>query len=420
MHVLQKNWLQITIIIIWTVINSLVWWEAPGDDLSSIYIAANLLHEGNKDALYEHDSTLFHVVNSTNWQTIANKKDFQGFLHPFVHIPIVATMATPLASNLTFSDFKHIVLLFSLIALASSLVLISKLWAPTLFKPINLALTLILLSLLEPVRYSLFLVQTQPLIFLATLASIWASLKNKSIWAGILLAVATIVKITPMVIVGYWLFTKRTKAAVSFFISLVSLILASVLFNGITTNLDYLKRLMEISHITLAAFNNQSFSAWAIRLFLPKEEVFNWHIYNMPTVLSFISIMLITMSLLLTIIYFKRNEGKVSLIDLDCICISLLLLMSTVFAPIAWSHYFIMLPLLLTALLIILKNSQFKYIFIALVIGLNLQPLAIDSINLASTIFSITSAQFYSALIVASIILSYLTRTPLHPHARRQ
>jgi hypothetical protein len=69
---------------------------APGDDLSSSYIACRLLSSGSSSHLYDFHPELFHVVNSAAWVKTAADAQFQGFLHPYVQTPLWAFPYTQL------------------------------------------------------------------------------------------------------------------------------------------------------------------------------------------------------------------------------------------------------------------------------------------------------------------------------------
>ena len=107
-----------------------------------------------------------------------------------------------------------------------------------------------------------------------------------------------------------------------------------------------------------------------------------------------------------TLIYQRKQSDPV---HLEAISVSSLLVASTIFTPIAWTHYYIV--LLIPLLILIDSAVQMKRVWlifaIILLMLLNIWPLAINPLNPQLYPFTILRSHFYSGIICLCALLIY-------------
>ncbi len=131
----------------------------------------------------------------------------------FIYPPFAALFFVPLA-NLSLEDSKYISILTNIAALVSIAWicwgLLEHSWGRK-----RLVLTLFTSALLlwtEPVQGTLYYGQINLLLMLLVLAGF--SMRRNSIWQGILIGVATSIKLTPVIFIAYLFLTQRVRAGI--------------------------------------------------------------------------------------------------------------------------------------------------------------------------------------------------------------
>lgn len=392
--------------------------DVRGEDLSSSYIGCRILAAGDSGRLYSHDPSLFNVVADPLWAETAIRSGFSphGQLHPYVQTPLWAFALGPLCTHASFPVFNRIFLVITILCFSATIWLTARYWTPRLFHPGWIALICTGLYISAPFRYALFLTQTHILfIFLTILALIYAP-RRHPVFAGILLSVAAAVKITPAFFFLYWLLTRQKKAALSFAVSSLALAALTLLTAGPTLTMAYLQELSSVSNVLLIAFNNQSLAAFWMAHEFPATELFYWHIFPLPAIVKVVSLLLsITCTIVGGLI---DRETALSQPPPPPYGAVLAMVGATMFTPIAWSHYYIV--LLVPIMLMLDMNLQRRSPgLLALAIGtfvLNLYPLAFDATLQHVETFSVIRSHFFAGLLsLAGLIL--LSR-PAGRHAR--
>lgn len=311
------------------------WHNSPGDDLSSTYFACRLMATGNQKAIYAHDAERFHVVHDPAWQVAADEVGFKGFLHPYVQMPLFAASLRPLCMSMTFDTFNSLFVLFNAIAIAAMAWLATKWLAPSAVSPLPILGILLWLWFSLPFRYTMFLTQTHPVFLLATLGALVLAERHFASSAGVLLACAAIIKITPALLLLYWAISGKWKSIAWFLLAATGLVLTSLALTGTELNFAFLSELKRISNVLLVSWNNESLAAFVMGYYYP-SEIMDWRMLPLPVWLRLtgICIALCTISLAGWLRRLGAEEGAT---------VSIALISMTVFAPIAWSHYYIIL-----------------------------------------------------------------------------
>ena len=380
-------------------------WNAGGDDLASSYVGCRLVVTGAAAGhLYAHDDDNFSKIEDPVWTSIARSGGDRSFLHPYVQTPLWAIALQPLCRHTQFAGFSRVFLLAILLAFAGSVWLVARYWTPTLLTPISFAVILVALWFSQPFQYAMFLMQTHALFFFLTIASLLLAERKRPLLAGLLLACAAAVKITPAVLLLYWVLTRKWKAAVSMIGWSVVLLAVTYVAAGPHLMKLYFADLHRVSRVLLVSMNNQSLAAWWMGRFYPPDEIYDLTTYPLPAAVRWVSLLLMLLGTAAGGLLDRRSTGtpgeRGASIGMP-IGAMVALICGTVFAPIAWTHYSIV---LLAPLMVLVEESRTRRSFgLAVLVltatALNFHPFATDVINLDTARFSILRGQFFAAVL---------------------
>jgi Glycosyltransferase family 87 len=177
--------------------------------------------------------------------------------------------------------------------------------------------------------------QPTPLLLLLLVAS-WASARRGwDITAGALLAAATLLKIFPWVVGGYFLFRRRWTALASSLIFAAAVSLCLLALYGIHPNLDFLRG-TRVSTIWLDRRRNLSIIGNLHALFLARA-VAGWNVYLLGVLIALLPFSIVGIS---GILAWRVPEEPVTSSGL---CWSLWVISSILLSPVAWEHYLVLL-----------------------------------------------------------------------------
>lgn len=385
--------------------------NGSGDDLASSYVGSRLLLDGLPGHLFHYDPVSFAEIGEDDvWTVVAKQGDFYGYLHPYVQTPLWAYALEPLAKSLRFPIFNRVFLFFTMLSFAGGLWLTAKYWARSFFNPVAIAVVIVLLCLSQPFQYAMYLNQTHMLIVFLTLAALVLAEKDRPIAGGALLACAAAVKITPALLVLYWLITGRWRAVVSTALSSALLWGLTLMAVGEPLAHVYLANLHRISRVLLLSQNNQSLAATIMQHFYPFDEVFDISIFPLPT---FIRLLSSGLMVLCTAwggwVDRKRREMSAGQAQpVAPLGAMIAMVAATMFAPIAWTHYAILLVVPFMMLVDRMQHvrARWVWVLIGMALVLNYQPLATDIVNGEIGTFSIVRGQFYSCVLVLVALMA--------------
>jgi hypothetical protein len=404
--IMKKSYLSIILCIAFVLGGVVLFRNVPGDDLASSYIACRLLVEGKDEHIYSHHPEYFHVVDDPEWETAAQQAGFTGFYHPFVQTPLWIWVLQPLCGSLSFPAFNLIFLVMGFLSLAGIVLIAGLLWVPRfLERPILVGSALLILALMTPTHYTAFLNQTQPLFILLMMLAVFFESRDQPILAGILLAIAASVKITPAALALFWLLTKRYRPAISFILSSALLAVLTIALLGTDIATAFTAELRRISDVMLVAYNNQSLAAWLGESLYPTANIFNWQMLPLPLFIKILSWGLVGASLLgAAAVYQLRSAPSRSL---DAFTTATVLVASTIFAPIAWSHYYV---ILIIPIIILLDHGlrTRRYWMIAITCAaalLNIWPIALNPVEPNPNPVTILRGHFFSGVLFLGVLL---------------
>ncbi len=229
-----------------------------------------------------------------------------------------------------------------------------------------LSKTFYALAILMTMRFLLSVVQRVQsdclVLFLLSLF-IFALFYKKEAIAGISLATASMIKLTPLIFLPYLLLRKKIKAALACGLSIVFYLLVPSLYVGAGRNLEYLKNWFLVQKKNPADYifwyKNQSLLSCLSR-FLSKDS--QLAILNLDPMQVFI-IFVVLASILFSLIFILRRKikparpGPAYLTELSLVIICMVL-----FSPLGWKHSFVhlIIPHLVLLYYILYINPQDK------------------------------------------------------------
>ena len=374
------------------------YWNAQGDDLASSYVGCRLVATGNAAHLYDFDPDDFAGVgDNETWQAQADFGGFESYLHPYVQTPLWAYVLQPVCRG-SFAGFEHLFAVGMMLSLVGCLWLVAWAWAPTMLNPYAMAVVAVCLWFSEPYRYAMSLMQTHVLFLLMTVAALVLAERRRSGWAGLLLACAAAVKITPAVLVVYWLLTRRAKAAVSMALWSAAIAAVTVLVMGRGLMVTYLEGMQRISRIVLASFNNQSVAAWWMGLRHP-AEVWQFHMLPLSNGLRLACVgLMLAMTVAGGLVDRGAGEGRPPLGAM------MALLAGTMCAPIAWTHYSILLAVPMMVLWQERRGRRWMGAALAAMVVLNVWPLAMNEIAVRWGRLTVIRGAFYAEVLCLGVL----------------
>lgn len=372
--------------------------QGSGEDLASSYVGSRLLGEGLSSHLFHYDPVSFAEIGEDDtWTVVAQQGGFKGYLHPYVQTPLWAYLLEPLSRHVSFATFNRIFTLLTMLSFAGALWLTIRYWAPSFFNPFALTLVIVALTLSQPFQYAMYLNQTHMLLIFLTLAALVLAEEDAPWLAGFLLAFAAAVKITPGLLVLYWGITGKWKAALSVVIWSVLLWLGTVAAVGHTLAAVYLANLHRISRVLLVSQNNQSFAAWVMQRFYPSDAVFDIDILPLPAVVRLLSsALLLGFTVAGGLLDRLQAHRRARFAPLGAM---MAIVSATAFAPIAWTHYAIV--LLFPVVILVDRNRRFgdawwMWVLIGGISLLNYRPVATDIVHGLIGPFSVVRGQFFA------------------------
>ncbi len=309
------------------------------NDLSPVYVAAHLMADGKATSLYDHHPYLFNIVPPGPFKETAARCGFTGTITPYVHLPLFAWLARPLAS-LPFSDAATVVLLCNVLAVMVSLFLMLR-FAGSQSALRWLCIAVIVCACFYPLRYGLRLGQTTPLVFLGITALYGLHRSGYPKLSGMLLGLIISLKLTPILFLGYFLIRKRWAVVISTVITVLVIGAASIILAGWESNRLFLNTIIRLSGLSLASWNNQSIDGFLLRRATGALHLYDWHLLSLPGSLKTVKYAALAWVVLLWLGALLKTRDRESERG-NLLAFSLTVIMSILCAPIAWTHYLLL------------------------------------------------------------------------------
>jgi alpha-1,2-mannosyltransferase len=335
----------------WTMIET--GWQGAGHDVLPTIVAGRLVSADRTAHLYAHDPTFYNRVSDPEFSRAAAEVGSSFESTPFVYPPLVAYVmqfGSPLQLHTT-------MLLWSLI---STLLLLVGFYATVRIylphaNPAWLAFAFLALCTFEPLLYGLWLGQTTSAVFALMIGGIALQRQERPVAAGICVAIAAYVKLTPILLALVWIWRGPRRAAVYCALALAALWGISVAVMGAGANLEYLHRVNEIRKVALVAFNNHSLLAFLARFETDPIDRLRWRMLTPGTGVVALNLAILAVGAIVAFIAYRRLAAR-SEEQTQPFVEGLALLAMLLVPNIAWTHYFVFL-IPVAAIVIALRRS---------------------------------------------------------------
>ncbi len=388
--------------------------QVPGDDLAPSYCACRLLAADQGEHLFSRDAHNFDVVHDPVWLELGRERQLPTAVHPYVQSPLWAFSLRPLCTRMNYPAFRAGFLAVVSAALVATIGFAAWAWTRRLFHPAWLAVLCAALYGTEAYKYTMVLVQSHILFVLPALLAVFCASRGRSGWAGALLSVAAAVKITPGFLLFYWLGKRDWRASISFLAFSILLAALSLSVIALPVNLAYLHSLAQLSNALLVSWNNQSLAAWWMSSRFPSHEQGAWHLFPLPGQVKWACTLLSIAAALFGGFLDRSSDSRKPPYGA-----ALAFLGITVFAPIAWTHYYVLLifPLILLLDRALAAKSPVVLATVGLVLILNLDFEATGGLLKSFRLFPLARPEFLSGLITMAALAGIGVQTKMLQHA---
>lgn len=305
--------------------------EDRATDFFINYAAATALSEGRNI----YDPAALREV-SRHWEAPTTTFDFGSLFVTYITPPFHALMLLPLVP-LGYEKARFLFLVLSNILLFSSLALILRACDRALHRPPWVLLALLIMLLFHPVYTSLELGQVDFLILFLISLSYWAYLTDRRLIVGPALAMAAMIKLSPAVLLLYFLWKREFTIVAWAAITGVVCMLVSVLVIGAPAVLRFGGAIVPALLKGTAFFQNQSLNGFFSRVFVNPN--FYYSLQEFPSLPAARLLALVSsLAILGVVAYLTRPRLGPSALRFPyefALVIASLLLVSSI----SWDHY---------------------------------------------------------------------------------
>lgn len=387
------RWLLYGGLVVFCVLRSLG--PSAGSDLLPSFVACRLLAAGEAGHLYDFHPQRFELVESSAWLRTAAEVGYSGVVHPYVQTPLLAWVLRPLCASMDFVQFKLVFAALSGLACVALVAMVARSWASRFRSLTTLAILLLAIVGSMPFQYAACLGQTHVLFLALAVGAMLAAERGDACWAGCALAIAAAVKVTPGLILVYWLAGGRYRSAGWFVVWSAALAAATVLAVGIETVFAYLQSLRRIGDVLLVSYNNQSLAAWWAQSSFDSSALAGWQVFPLPVGLKLASLAAALGGVIVSgvLVRGRPEDGTTA---------SMALLALTAFAPIAWTHYYLV---LVPAVMVLGQRGGIAALaVIAAVFILNTLPVAVNPVKPVLDGMAVPRSHFFSAVLAMAAL----------------
>jgi hypothetical protein len=190
--------------------------------------------------------------------------------------------------------------------------------------------SMLALLLLDPVLLSVWIGQVDAWVMLALAVGIWAWRHERWWWLGAALGAATLLKVSPLLCIGYFLMRRRWQVFTGATLFIVSALILAAVMGGIGNLATFVLNVAPtLSHASLHA-ENQSLPAWLARLASPTTDL---NVFN--TGIAEFRLLSPALSLAGVGAFCWLNRGR----DDHPMTLPLLVVVALLAGPITWDHY---------------------------------------------------------------------------------
>lgn len=242
-------------------------------DFTSYYVAGAAILEGEGEHLYAPrtgDMILAKAEEDSSWRRLADSRgvrDANYYLYP----PFFAVAAAPMAL-LDYESAHDLWYLLNVGCLAGALALFPS--PGSAARALGACGVAVLAALLWPSLFTFGAGQANYVILLLVVASLRAAEKGRDTAAGLALAGAAAIKITPALLLGWFLWKRRYRLAAWGAAGLIALSLSGLPFTGAEAYRTYFTEMVPLLSRGCAHWVNQSLQAFLSRV--GGADMFDW------------------------------------------------------------------------------------------------------------------------------------------------
>ena len=311
-----------------------------GVDFSAYYIAGRVAAEKPRESLYQlpllADGRMnfnVQVPEASPWHAAASRYHVP-FAAPYIYPPLLAVLMKPMAYLSFRSGYLTWTVLTILLVLAA-VVLSLRISAVRLNSRVALILGVGLFSY-YPLTNNLFFGQVGGLNLFLLVAGVWFLLNRRTWLSALCFAMATAIKLTPILVVPVLIFHRRWRWLFAYSTCLAALIAFSVWQGGWSAYRQFWIEVLP--HISNGApiIENLSVVAFVQEVFLGYAPVAKSPPGTIPYDAGVVSRAVAGAIYLLTLVRFCRRPREQDLVR-DLV---LMMLLSLVISPVTWTNHF--------------------------------------------------------------------------------
>jgi alpha-1,2-mannosyltransferase len=307
--------------------------EDRATDFFINYTAATVLAEGGD--IYDPAALM---EASRQWHQPDTTFEFGSLFVTYIAPPFHATMLLPLVP-LGYETARLVFLALSNLLLFSSLALILRASDRDFHRPPWLLLAFLIVFVFHPIYTSLALGQVDFVILFLISLSYWAYLTDRKLLVGPALAVAAMIKLSPAVLLLYFLWKRQFGIVVSAAITGVVCVIISLVAAGPREMLQFATDILPALLKGTAFYQNQSFNGFYGRLLVDPTLYYSLQEFpSLPAVQ--VLTLLSSLALIGVVAYFTRPRWGLSSLHFpyeSALVVGTLILVSSI----SWDHYIV-------------------------------------------------------------------------------
>jgi hypothetical protein len=326
-------------------------------DLAAVYIAGHMIATGQDALVYAADLGFFGGTPAS-WATLVAQMNDQGLpAFPYIYPPLWAELLSPLTQRLTPQQFFDLFGLVHTAAFCGSAWLAAKIARPSHMRfDLFICIVCMLAYFTTPLQAAGLITQPTMITTFLTLLAVERLQAGRAASAGVALALAAAIKLTPAAFALVFLIDRNWRALAAF--AVAGSLLALICFVASPAlSLQFLQQLPDVSQYSMVAKVNVSLipaltSLSSILGLTPTLDMsrnavlLGPGLYELPRWITFAPKLMLLVSLILTWRIMApappalRRAGATLLIAL----------ILPLFGPLGWLHYYV-LPLLMLPML---------------------------------------------------------------------
>jgi hypothetical protein len=394
--------------------------EDRATDFFINYTAATVLDEGGNiyDVASLREASQLAEPPATSF-------DFGSLFVTYITPPFHVLLLLPFVP-LGYDNARTAFLLLNHVLLFSSLAIILRASRADWLRSPQLPFALLLVFTLEPIYVSLELGQVDSVILFLIAVSLWAYKSGRNIIVGLCLALAAMIKLSPALLIVYFLWKREFSILVSALVTALLVGTISWMAAGHEAVLFFGTNILPALLKGSAFFQNQSLNGFFSRLFV--DPALYYSLQEFPSIpqarilSALASLALVVMGAFVTRKRISRNSLRFDL-EFSLIIVAMLLVSS-----ISWEHYFTWLLLPFVVLLDPELKSHLsprRYLpamvaaflgYLTIVIPLSSYAMTLHSSSMSPpaqlALTLLTSLRVYGAFLLYSIFAYLIPRFP--------